>query len=311
MKWKNTTIYNKHTKNNNNHNDDDDDDCDHTCTYTDELKQWKDKVLDMSSSQSLNEKQLLESSSLQLQLSYQIKKLEQEMEVAQNHNKWLNDQLTTKSQEYQSLKSTHQQQLQSMQAQLTESLDSVESLREQVRQLKSVNTRQEKELESRLSSLNEQSQRLTLVENESRSQLNAREQLPESYKQKCDNLEMRLLDSDRLRDEMRRQLIGEKQTIVDKYEVCKKQLLEAREELKAAQQQIGRLTSSIDTMPQRASHLINVGLSGDSATDYCSKYMRCEEELLQSRNEVKRLNDTLNSIMRQLEEKAPIIMEQR
>lgn len=229
----------------------------------------------------------------------------------EEHNKWLNDQLTAKSQQLLSARNEMSSKLIELTTSLQESQDNVQILQSQLSSLKEQKNQLETKCEEYLDQLrdikNEHARQLDDLKLETSSQ----RRVSDLYKQKSEELESKCNDLSKQIDLLRQNMSRERSDLNTSANKWKKLYNDSQDELEQLKLKLARQEEfevATTSPSDRANSLLRQGIS---TTDVYSKYIKSAEALIKANNENKRLNDVLNDILKSIEEKAPVIQEQR
>jgi nucleoprotein TPR len=192
-----------------------------------------------------------------------------------------------------------------------ESQDQIKYLNDQLTGLRDVRNKQDLKMQEYQEQIRDLKNEHIGQVDDLKIEINSQKRLVELYKQSSEDLQTRITELQQQLDKVRQNYVTERNDLEQSIGKWKKSYNDSQEEVERLKLQIvqkERFEEATTSTSERAGALLNKGISN---SDMYNKYIKSEEELLKQRNECKRLNDVLNSILKQIEEKAPVIQEQR
>lgn len=272
-----------------------------------------------------------EIASKEIVLEYKEKRIQEEREYMNAQIQTLSSQLSQTNDEIIRVRSEQSQrlaQLSSDLAQKSEEVGMLEGREEALKaDLENANVRCE-ELAERLKAARESE---IAVEENYRQEVRAQTKLAELYKNHCDDSEKKAADLAKVVEELQ-DLVKQTSDRYGKLEDClESERLENKEELKRRNEAIRALRKELTDANDLIKTLKTKGLteegieklspsaaaaskllkSGMSLTQIYSQLVTCQEELIQAKDDNTRLNSYLDQILKEIEERAPIMKQQR
>lgn len=268
--------------------------------------------------------------SKELSLQYREKRIEQERVLLNSQIAGLTEEVNRLTSELQTVRLNNTSRLVSLETQLTEKVEELNAANETITQL----TELKKNLNIRAESLTQRLMDQREIENKMtenyKKELDAKTKLADLFKTMHDDAEAKTMEMAEGIGELQKLLneatekYGEletkyKQAEIDHEEVLdkkneviaslKNELEHANDLLKATNAQ--NLDIALSDLAPSAATASKLLKSGMSLTQVYSQLVKVTDELTQEKEENRRLNITINTIVQELEEKAPMLQKQR
>ncbi|XP_069050175.1 nucleoprotein TPR isoform X2 [Lepisosteus oculatus] len=301
---------------------------------SEDLKRLNDKLVETNTAKMEFQLKLDELQSSEVSIKYREKRMEQEKELLQSQNSWLNTELKAKTDELLSVSREKGNEVLELKCNLENKKEEVTRLQEQVNSLKSSNENFQKQAEDLMMKLKEAKEQQASMEEKFGHELNAHIKLSNLYKsaaadsdskseelnkaveelhkllkevgeaKKC--TEMRLLEAENAKEKIEAEL-------KDKIRNMEKELENANDLLSNAKRKgVAALTEEeLTTMSPTAAAVAKIVKPGMKLTELYNAYIESQDQLQLERLETKRLNKYLDEIVKEVEAKAPILKRQR
>ncbi|XP_030061272.1 nucleoprotein TPR isoform X2 [Microcaecilia unicolor] len=298
-----------------------------------DLKRMNSKLIETNTAKVELQLKLDELQSSEVSVKYREKRMEQEKELLQSQNTWLNTELKSKTEEVLSLAREKGNEILELKCSLENKKDEVTRMEEQVTSLKLSNENLQKQADDLLNKLKEAKEQQSSMEERFQNELNANVKLSNLYKSAAEDSEARSTELTRAVEELHKLLkeAGEANTAVQtqltEMEVSKnkrvKELeekigklqkeLENANELLSATKRKGAMLSEeeLAAMSPTAAAVAKVVKPGMKLTELYNAYVEAQDQLLLEKLENKRVNQYLDEIVKEVEAKAPILKRQR
>ncbi|XP_075038773.1 nucleoprotein TPR isoform X2 [Mixophyes fleayi] len=299
----------------------------------DDIKRLYDKLKEANAGKIELQLKLDELQSSEVSIKYREKRLEQEKELLQTQNNWLNAELRAKTDELLSVQREKGNNILELKGSLENKKDEAIRLEEQIKCLKTCNENLQKQAEDLMNKLKEAKEQQAGVAEKFHSELKANVKLSNLYKSAADDSEAKSAELTRAVDELHKLLqeAGEANKSIqnqfsemeaEKCEVervlgeriCKlERELENANDLLASSKRKGALLSEeeLTAMSPTAAAVSKVLKPGMKLTELYNAYMETQDQLLIEKQENKRITKYLDDIVKEVEAKAPILKRQR
>ncbi|XP_048761418.2 nucleoprotein TPR-like isoform X2 [Ostrea edulis] len=259
------------------------------------------------------------------------KKLTEEKEALQRQIDLLNKDLSNKSQQLFNVRKEQSARNLDLQSRLEEQSDENQHLLNTVETMRNTNAEQVKKIEQYMEKLQDAHNNQVQADEQFRQELEANQKLADLYKgqatdleEKCKELmtavkELRILLKDASTSYT--ELQNQHQTDLEqlKVEVADRdnQIQNLSKELENANELIDEIkkkaatSEHVETLFPNAAATSRLVNSGMSLTQIYNEYMQASENLYLEKEETKRLNTCIDTILQEIEEKAPLIRKQR
>ncbi|KAI8426277.1 hypothetical protein MSG28_005163 [Choristoneura fumiferana] len=268
--------------------------------------------------------------SKELSLQYREKRIEQERTLLNSQIAGLTEEVNRLTSELQTVRLNSTSRLVNVETQLAEKNEELNAANETINQLNEV----KKNLNSRAENLTQRMMEQREIENKMtenyKKELDAKTKLADLFKTMHDDAEAKTMELTEGISELQKLLneatekYGELETKYKQAELDHEEMMEKKNEiiaslkneiehandlLKAANaQNLDMALSDLAPSAATASKLLK---SGMSLTQIYSQLVKVSDELAQEKEENRRLNITINTIVQELEEKAPMLQKQK
>ncbi|XP_042322300.1 nucleoprotein TPR isoform X2 [Sceloporus undulatus] len=268
-----------------------------------------------------------------LSVKHREQRMEQEKELLQNQNTWLNGELKTKTDEILHLAREKGNEILELKCSLENKKDEVSRLEDQVSGLKQSNENLQKHVEDLLVKLKEAKEQQAGMEERFHNELNAHIKLSNLYKSAADDLEAKSNELTQAVDELHKLLkeAGEankeaqdrctemeqskaaiEKELKEKISKLEKELDNANDLISATKRKGAVLSEDeLAAMSPTAAAVAKVVKPGMKLTELYNAYVEAQDQLLLEKLENKRINKYLDEIVQEVEAKAPILKRQR
>ncbi|XP_075979223.1 nuclear basket protein megator isoform X2 [Anticarsia gemmatalis] len=268
--------------------------------------------------------------SKELSLQYREKRIEQERTLLNSQIAGLTEEVNRLTSELQTVRLNNTSRLVSLETQLAEKVEELNAANETISQLNEVKKSLNNRAENLSQRLMEQREVETKMTENYKKELEAKTKLADLFKTMHDDAESKTLEMTEGIAELQKLLneatekYGDLETRYKQAELDHEELMEKKNEviaslkteldhandlLKAANaQNLDLALSDLAPSAATASKLLK---SGMSLTQIYSQLVKVTDELAQEKEENRRLNLTINSIVQELEEKAPMLQKQK
>ncbi|XP_066478881.1 nucleoprotein TPR isoform X2 [Tiliqua scincoides] len=258
---------------------------------------------------------------------------EQEKELLQNQNTWLNTELKAKTDELLVLAREKGNEILELKCNLENKKEEVSRLEEQVSGLKQSNENLQKHVEDLLGKLKEAKEQQSSMEERFHNELNAHIKLSNLYKSAADDLEAKSNELTQAVEELHKLLkeAGEankatrdrlteveqskaamEKEMKEKISKLEKELDNANDLVSATKRKGAILSEEeLAAMSPTAAAVAKVVKPGMKLTELYNAYIEAQDQLLLEKLENKRINKYLDEIVQEVEAKAPILKRQR
>ncbi|XP_048802598.1 nucleoprotein TPR isoform X3 [Lagopus muta] len=266
-------------------------------------------------------------------VKYREKRLEQEKELLQSQNTWLNSELKAKTDELLHTAREKGSEILELKCNLENKKEEVSRMEEQVNSLKQSNENLQKHVEDLLNKLKEAKEQQAGMEERFHNELNAHIKLSNLYKSAADDSEAKSNELTGAVEELHKLLkeAGEANKATQEHlaeleeakAVMEKELrekisklekeLENANDLLSATKRKGAILSEeeLAAMSPTAAAVAKVVKPGMKLTELYNAYVETQDQLLLEKLENKRINKYLDEIVQEVEAKAPILKRQR
>lgn len=268
--------------------------------------------------------------SKELSLQYREKRIEQERTLLNSQIAGLTEEVNRLTSELQTLRLNNTSRLVNLETQLAEKTEELIAANETINQLNEVKKNLNNRAENLTQRLNEQREIENKMTDNYKKELEAKTKLADLFKSMLDDAEAKTMELTEGIAELQKLLneaterYGDLETKYKQAEMDHEEILEKKNEviaslkselenandlLKAANaQNLDMALSDLAPSAATASKLLK---SGMSLTQIYSQLVKVSDELSQEKEENRRLNITINTIVQELEEKAPLLQKQK
>ncbi|XP_015491580.1 nucleoprotein TPR isoform X3 [Parus major] len=266
-------------------------------------------------------------------MKYREKRLEQEKELLQNQNTWLNAELKAKTDELLHTAREKGNEILELRCSLENKKEEVSRMEEQVNSLKQSNENLQKHVEELLNKLKEAKEQQASMEERFHNELNAHMKLSNLYKSAADDSEAKSNELTGAVEELHKLLkeAGEankaaqehlteveeskatmEKELREKISKLEKELENANDLLSATKRKGAILSEEeLAAMSPTAAAVAKVVKPGMKLTELYNAYVETQDQLHMEKLENKRINKYLDEIVQEVEAKAPILKRQR
>ncbi|XP_058890821.1 nucleoprotein TPR-like isoform X3 [Acipenser ruthenus] len=299
-----------------------------------DLRRLNTKLAETNTAKMELQLKLDELQSSEVSIKYREKRLEQEKELFQSQNTWLNAELSAKTDELLSVSREKGNEILELKCNLENKKDEVTRLEEQVSTLKASNENFQNQVEDLMAKLKDAKEQQASMEERFRNELHAQIKLSNLYKSSAADSESKAGELTRAVEELHKLLkeaeeankvTEQRQTEIEaskesmeaelkeKIVNLEKELDNANDLLSAFKRKgVAALTEDeLTTMSPTAAAVAKVVKPGMKLTELYNAYVETQDQLLLEKLEVKRVNKCLDEIVQEVEAKAPILKRQR
>ncbi|NXI58213.1 TPR protein, partial [Chloroceryle aenea] len=293
-----------------------------------DVKRLNEKLTEANTEKVKLQLKLDELQTSDVSMKYREKRLEQEKELLQNQNTWLNSELKAKTDELLHTAREKGNEILELKCSLENKKEEVSRMEEQVNSLKQSNENLQKHVEELLNKLKEAKEQQAGMEERFHNELNAHIKLSNLYKVKAKSNELtgaveelhKLLKEageankatqEHLADVEESKAVMEKE-LREKISKLEKELENANDLLSATKRKGAILSEEeLAAMSPTAAAVAKVVKPGMKLTELYNAYVETQDQLLLEKLENKRINKYLDEIVQEVEAKAPILKRQR
>ncbi|KAM7106097.1 nucleoprotein TPR isoform 4-T4 [Ciconia maguari] len=298
-----------------------------------DVKRLNEKLTEANTEKVKLQLKLDELQTSDVSMKYREKRLEQEKELLQNQNMWLNTELKAKTDELLHTAREKGNEILELKCNLENKKEEVSRMEEQVNSLKQSNENLQKHVEDLLNKLKEAKEQQASMEERFHNELNAHIKLSNLYKSAADDSEAKSNELTGAVEELHKLLkeAGEANKATQEHlteveeskAVLEKELrekisklekeLENANDLLSATKRKGAILSEeeLAAMSPTAAAVAKVVKPGMKLTELYNAYVETQDQLLLEKLENKRINKYLDEIVQEVEAKAPILKRQR
>uniref|UniRef100_A0A7M4F817 Nucleoprotein TPR n=1 Tax=Crocodylus porosus TaxID=8502 RepID=A0A7M4F817_CROPO len=298
-----------------------------------DVKRLNDKLMEANAEKVKLQLKLDELETSDVSVKYREKRFEQEKELLQNQNNWLNAELKAKTDELLHIAREKGNEILELKCSLENKKEEVSRMEEQVSGLKQTNENLQKHVEDLLNKLKEAKDQQSGMEGRFHNELNAHIKLSNLYKSAADDSEAKSDELTRAVEELHKLLkeAGEankttqdhlaeveeskaamEKELREKISKLEKELVNANELLSATKRKGAILSEEeLAAMSPTAAAVAKVVKPGMKLTELYNAYVETQDQLLLEKLENKRINKYLDEIVQEVEAKAPILKRQR
>ncbi|NXB07367.1 TPR protein, partial [Cnemophilus loriae] len=299
-----------------------------------DVKRLNEKLTEANTEKAKLQLKLDELQTSDVSMKYREKRLEQEKELLQNQNTWLNAELKAKTDELLHTAREKGNEILELKCSLENKKEEVSRMEEQVNSLKQSNENLQKHVEELLNKLKEAKEQQASMEERFHNELNAHMKLSNLYKVKAKSNELtgaveelhKLLKEaaclsdlilankaaqEHLAEVEESKAVMEKE-LREKISKLEKELENANDLLSATKRKGAILSEEeLAAMSPTAAAVAKVVKPGMKLTELYNAYVETQDQLHMEKLENKRINKYLDEIVQEVEAKAPILKRQR
>ncbi|KAM9619593.1 nucleoprotein TPR isoform 1-T1 [Morphnus guianensis] len=298
-----------------------------------DVKRLNEKLTEASTEKVKLQLKLDELQTSDVSMKYREKRLEQEKELLQNQNTWLNAELKAKTDELLHTAREKGNEILELKCNLENKKEEVSRMEEQVNSLKQSNENLQKHVEDLLNKLKEAKEQQGSMEERFHNELNAHIKLSNLYKSAADDSEAKSNELTGAVEELHKLLkeageankatqehlaeVEESKVVMEKelrekISKLEKELENANDLLSATKRKGAILSEEeLAAMSPTAAAVAKVVKPGMKLTELYNAYVETQDQLLLEKLENKRINKYLDEIVQEVEAKAPILKRQR
>ncbi|NXW69821.1 TPR protein, partial [Hirundo rustica] len=284
-----------------------------------DVKRLNEKLTEASTEKAKLQLKLDELQTSDVSTKYREKRLEQEKELLQNQNTWLNAELKAKTDELLHTAREKGNEILELKCSLENKKEEVVSrMEEQVNSLKQSNENLQKHVEELLNKLKEAKEQQASMEERFHNELNAHMKLSNLYKvsiqhQTClSDLNLANKAAQEHLAEVEESKAAMEKELREKISKLEKELENANDLLSATKRKGAILSEEeLAAMSPTAAAVAKVVKPGMKLTELYNAYVETQDQLHMEKLENKRINKYLDEIVQEVEAKAPILKRQR
>ncbi|NWU50103.1 TPR protein, partial [Dromas ardeola] len=292
-----------------------------------DVKRLNEKLTEANTEKVKLQLKLDELQTSDVSVKYREKRLEQEKELLQNQNTWLNTELKAKTDELLHTAREKGNEILELKCNLENKKEEVVSrMEEQVNSLKQSNENLQKHVEDLLNKLKEAKEQQASMEERFHNELNAHIKLSNLYKvslvilkkinRNTTNCSSDLILANKATQEHLAEVEKSKavmeRELREKMSKLEKELENANDLLSATKRKGAILSEEeLAAMSPTAAAVAKVVKPGMKLTELYNAYVETQDQLLLEKLENKRINKYLDEIVQEVEAKAPILKRQR
>ncbi|KAF1484719.1 Nucleoprotein TPR, partial [Pygoscelis antarcticus] len=286
-----------------------------------DVKRLNEKLTEANTEKVKLQLKLDELQTSDVSMKYREKRLEQEKELLQNQNTWLNAELKAKTDELLHTAREKGNEILELKCNLENKKEEVVSrMEEQVNSLKQSNENLQKHVEDLLNKLKEAKEQQASMEERFHNELNAHIKLSNLYKVNRNNHNTNCLSDLILANKATQEHLAEveeskavmEKELREKISKLEKELENANDLLSATKRKGAILSEEeLAAMSPTAAAVAKVVKPGMKLTELYNAYVETQDQLLLEKLENKRINKYLDEIVQEVEAKAPILKRQR
>ncbi|NWW58418.1 TPR protein, partial [Ifrita kowaldi] len=279
-----------------------------------DVKRLNEKLTEANTEKAKLQLKLDELQTSDVSMKYREKRLEQEKELLQNQNTWLNAELKAKTDELLHTAREKGNEILELKCSLENKKEEVSRMEEQVNSLKQSNENLQKHVEELLNKLKEAKEQQASMEERFHNELNAHMKLSNLYKHTTCSSDLILANKaaqEHLAEVEESKAVMEKE-LREKISKLEKELENANDLLSATKRKGAILSEEeLAAMSPTAAAVAKVVKPGMKLTELYNAYVETQDQLHMEKLENKRINKYLDEIVQEVEAKAPILKRQR
>uniref|UniRef100_A0A672SZF6 Nucleoprotein TPR n=1 Tax=Sinocyclocheilus grahami TaxID=75366 RepID=A0A672SZF6_SINGR len=279
---------------------------------SEDLKRLNDKLVETNTIKMELQLKLDELQSSEVSIQYRKKRMEQEKELLQNQNTWLNSELKSKTDELYALSRDKGKEILQLKCSLESKKEEVTRLQDQVNTLKKNNDNMQKSTEDLMNKLKEAKVQRASMEEKYRNELNANLKLCNLYKV----TDILLLSSTANKGTEKK--LSELQSVREKAESdLHEKVGHLEEELENANTRLADLKrralteEELTNLSPTAAAVAKIVKPGMKLMELYNAFVEAQDQLHLEKLENKHVHKVLDEIVLEVETKAPILKRQR
>uniref|UniRef100_A0A673GWF4 Nucleoprotein TPR n=1 Tax=Sinocyclocheilus rhinocerous TaxID=307959 RepID=A0A673GWF4_9TELE len=293
---------------------------------SEDLKRLSDKLVETNTIKMELQLKLDELQSSEVSIQYREKRMEQEKELLQNQNTWLNSELKSKTDELYTLSRDKGKAILELKCSLESKKDEVTRLQDQVNTLKKNNDNMQKSTEDMMNKLKEAKDQRVSMEEMYRNELNANLKLCNLYKNAAADSESKNAELNRAVEELNKLLKEAMQGLKIKnlQSVRERAESDLQEKVRHLEKELENANTRLTDFKRRAlteEELTNLSPTaaavakivkpGMKLMELYNAFVEAQDQLHLEKLENKRVHRVLDEIVLEVETKAPILKRQR
>uniref|UniRef100_A0A8C2AHE4 Nucleoprotein TPR n=1 Tax=Cyprinus carpio TaxID=7962 RepID=A0A8C2AHE4_CYPCA len=301
---------------------------------SEDLKRLSDKLVETNTIKMELQLKLDELQSSEVSIQYREKRMEQEKELLQNQNTWLNSELKNKTDELYTLSRDKGKAILELKCSLESKKEEVTRLQDQVNTLKKNNDNMQKSTEDMMNKLKEAKDQRASMEEKYRNELNANLKLCNLYKNAAADSEAKNAELNRAVEELNKLLkeamqankgtekkLSELQSVRERAESdLQEKVRHLEKELENANTRLADLKrrgvpalteEELTNLSPTAAAVAKIVKPGMKLMELYNAFVEAQDQLHLEKLENKRVHKVLDEIVLEVETKAPILKRQR
>uniref|UniRef100_A0A672NV02 Nucleoprotein TPR n=1 Tax=Sinocyclocheilus grahami TaxID=75366 RepID=A0A672NV02_SINGR len=306
--------------------------------YTEDLKRLGDKLVETNTIKMELQLKLDELQSSEVSIQYREKRMEQEKELLQNQNTWLNSELKSKTDELYTLSRDKGKVILELKCSLESKKDEVTRLQDQVNTLKKNNDNMQKSTEDMMNKLKEAKDQRASMEEKYRNELNANLKLCNLYKNAAADSEAKNAELNRAVEELNKLLKeamqankGTEKKLSDLQSVRERAESDLQEKVRHLEKELENANTRLADFKRRGNEHKKPSLTEEELTNLSptaaavakivkpgmklmelyNAFVEAQDQLHLEKLENKHVHRVLDEIVLEVETKAPILKRQR
>ncbi|XP_016348737.1 nucleoprotein TPR-like isoform X2 [Sinocyclocheilus anshuiensis] len=301
---------------------------------SEDLKRLSDKLVETNTIKMELQLKLDELQSSEVSIQYREKRMEQEKELLQNQNTWLNSELKSKADELYTLSRDKGKAILELKCSLESKKDEVTRLQDQVNTLKKNNDNMQKSTEDMMNKLKEAKDQRASMEEKYRNELNANLKLCNLYKNAAADSEAKNAELNRAVEELNKLLKeamqankGSEKKLSDLQSVRERAESDLQEKVRHLEKELENANTRLADFKRRgvpalteeeltnlsptAAAVAKIVKPGMKLMELYNAFVEAQDQLHLEKLENKRVHRVLDEIVLEVETKAPILKRQR
>ncbi|XP_067218457.1 nucleoprotein TPR isoform X1 [Chanodichthys erythropterus] len=301
---------------------------------SEDLKRLNDKLGETSTIKMELQLKLDELQSSEVSIQHREKRMEQEKELLQNQNTWLNSELKSKTDELYTVSRDKGKEILELRCSLETKKEEVTRLQDQVNTLKKNNDNMQKSTEDLMNKLKEAKEQRASMEEKYRNELNANLKLCNLYKDAAADSESKNAELNRAVEELNKLLKeameankGTEKKLSELRGVREKAESDLHEKVRNLEKELENANTRLAEFKRRgvpalteeeltnlsptAAAVAKIVKPGMKLMELYNAFVEAQDQLHLEKLESKRVNKVLDEIVLEVETKAPILKRQR
>ncbi|XP_051768515.1 nucleoprotein TPR-like [Ctenopharyngodon idella] len=301
---------------------------------SEDLKRLNDKLVETSTIKMELQLKLDELQSSEVSIQHREKRMEQEKELLQNQNTWLNSELKSKTDELYTVSRDKGKEILELRCSLETKKEEVTRLQDQVNTLKKNNENMQKSTEDLMNKLKEAKEQRASMEEKYRNELNANLRLCKLYKDAAADSEAKNAELNRAVEELNKLLKeameankGTEKKLAELQGVREKAESDLHEKVRNLEKELENANTRLAEFKRRgvpalteeeltnlsptAAAVAKIVKPGMKLMELYNAFVEAQDQLHLEKLESKRVNKVLDEIVLEVETKAPILKRQR